>query len=105
DVTIDFTFQGFHPPYAYGSNVLGCPKYCADDRIEQSGTVKGSITLGSKIIYFDTTSHRDHSWGSRDWKAFLNYRWFHGQVGDQIAVHFWHLHALGRTDLYGYVFK
>ena len=104
-VSLNFTFDGFHPPYAYSANAEGCPAYCADDRIEQSGRVRGTLTIGERVINFDATGHRDHSWGTRDWLAFQNYRWFHGQVGADCAVHFWHLHALGSTKLYGYVFK
>lgn len=103
--TIDFAFDGFHPPYAYSANAEGCPAYCADDRIEQSGRAKGTLTIGDRVIEFDTTGHRDHSWGSRDWVAFQNYRWFEGQAGTDCSVHFWHLHALGSTKLIGYVFK
>ncbi len=103
--TIDFTFTAFHPPYAYSSHAGGCPAYCASDRIEQSGRAQGTITIGDRVITFDATGHRDHSWGTRDWRAFQNYRWFQGQVGDQVAVHFWELHALGKTELLGYVFK
>ena len=105
EATIDFTYEGFHPPYSYASNKKGRPSYCGHDRIEQSGRAKGTLTLGDRVIPFDTTSHRDHSWGTRDWAAFMNYRWFHAQVGDDISVHFWHLHAMGRTDLYGYIYK
>lgn len=104
EVSVEFTFEAYHPPYSYGSNAAGCPSYCADDRIEQSGRVRGTLQLGNRTIPLDTFGHRDHSWGTRDWHAFLNYRWFQGQA-DGISVHFWHLHALGDTTLYGYVFK
>lgn len=105
EATVEFDYEAFHPPYAYGSDPRGCPPYCADDRIEQAGRVKGTLTLGDKVINFDATGHRDHSWGTRDWIAFQQYEWFVGQVGDEISVHFWHLHALGQTELRGYVFK
>lgn len=104
-VALDFTFEGSHPPYAYGAHADGCPPYCATNRIEQSGRAKGTLTLNGRTIEFDTTGHRDHSWGVRDWKAMQNYRWFQGQAGPDTAVHFWHLHALGTTRLLGYVLK
>lgn len=103
--TMDFTFEAYHPPYAYGSHKDGCPAYTADNRIEQSGRVKGTLTLNDRVITFDTTGHRDHSWGTRDWTAFQHYKWFQGQAGDGVSVHFWQQHALGRTTLRGYVFK
>lgn len=103
--TFDFVFEGYHPPYAYSANVEGCPLYCADDRIEQSGRVKGTVRIGDRTIEFDGFGHRDHSWGTRDWVAFQNYRWCMAQAADDTSVHFWHLHALGSTKLLGYVFK
>lgn len=103
-IDLEFSFDAYHPPYAYGSNAAGCPAYCANDRIEQSGRVTGTLVVGDRRITLDTFGHRDHSWGTRDWNAFMNYRWFQGQA-DGISVHFWHLHALGDTSLYGYVCK
>jgi hypothetical protein len=104
-VKLDFTFEASHPPYAYGANAQGCPAYCATNRIEQSGRAKGTLELDGRKIAFDTTGHRDHSWGVRDWKAMQNYRWFQGQAGPDTALHFWHLNALGQTRLLGYVLK
>lgn len=104
-IQLDFTFEGSHPPYAYGGNALGCPSYCATNRIEQSGRAVGTLVIDGRTIAFDKTGHRDHSWGTRDWMAMQNYRWFQGQAGPDVAVHFWHLNALGRTRLLGYVFK
>lgn len=105
EATIDFDFEAFHPPYAYANDPRGCPSYCADNRIEQAGRVKGTLTIGDRVIDFDATGHRDHSWGTRDWMAMQQYEWFIGQVGEEISVHFWHLHALGKTEVRGYVFK
>jgi hypothetical protein len=104
-IQLDFTFEGSHPPYAYGANAAGCPTYCATNRIEQSGRAYGTLVIEGRSISFDTTGHRDHSWGTRDWKAMQNYRWFQGQAGPDVAVHFWHLNALGQTRLLGYVLK
>jgi hypothetical protein len=103
--TVDFSFEASHLPYAYGSHPHGCPAYAADNRIEQSGRVKGTLRLGSREILFDATGHRDHSWGTRDWFAMQHYEWFVGQVGDDVSVHFWHIQALGRTEIRGYAYK
>lgn len=104
-VQLDLAFDSFHPPYAYGANVDGCPSYTALDRIEQSGHMKGSITIAGKTIPYDGLGHRDHSWGTRDWGAFQHYNWFEGQTADGVSVHFWRFIALGRVNLRGYVFK
>lgn len=105
DASVEFRFEAYHPPYAYGSHADGCPRYCAINRIEQSGRVVGRLTLGGREINFDTTGHRDHSWGTRDWQAMQHYKWFQGQAGPDVSVHFWDLQALGRSELRGYVFK
>ncbi|MEN9708124.1 MAG: hypothetical protein RIQ68_532 [Pseudomonadota bacterium] len=103
--SIEFDFESFHPPYAYGAHADGCPAYAATDRIEQSGRVKGQITLGDRVIPFDTVGHRDHSWGTRDWGAFQFYNWFQGQNSDGVSVHYWKFLVGGREHLRGYVCK
>jgi hypothetical protein len=105
EVTLDYDFESTHPPYSYASDPRGCPSYCADDRIEQSSRIRGCLAFRGRVIDFDTTGHRDHSWGTRDWMAMQHYHWYLGQVGADIAVHFWNLQALGETQLRGYVFK
>lgn len=104
-IELDMNFEAMHPPYAYGSDERGCMPYTADDRIEQSGRAHGTLRLGERVITFDTTGHRDHSWGTRDWAVFQHYKWVHAQAGKDVAVHFWQVEALGRTELRGYVFK
>jgi hypothetical protein len=102
---VDLAFDAFHPPYAYGAHKDGCPSYTALDRIEQSGTMKGTITVDGKTIAYDGLGHRDHSWGTRDWGAWQHYNWFEGQSADGTAVHFWRFIALGKINLRGYVAK
>lgn len=103
--TLEFSYDAFHPPYAYSAHQAGCPAYAATDRIEQSGRVKGHFILGGRTIPFDTVGHRDHSWGTRDWGAFQYYNWFQGQSEDGVSVHFWRFWALGQEKVRGYVFK
>lgn len=105
DVRLEMEFAASHPPYAYGSNPKGCPPFMADNRIEQGGRMWGLLHIHGRDIPFDTTGHRDHSWGVRDWNSVLHYNWFQGQAGPDTCVHFWHMHALGWTRNWGYVFK
>lgn len=57
-------------------------------------------------IGFDSFSHRDHSWGTRDWRPMLHYNWFHGQSNDgTVAIHYWRCLALGKEVIRGYVVK
>ena len=103
---LEFDFDAIHPPYAYSINAMGCPPYAAHDRIEQAGHCRGRIVLpGRDEITFNTMAHRDHSWGTRDWRFFQHYNWFHGQTPDgRIAIHYWRCLALGREILRGYLF-
>jgi len=103
--SLDYHFEASHPPYSYGRDDRGCMAYVADDRIEQSGRAVGTLTLGDRVIRFDTTGHRDHSWGTRDWHVFQHYKWVHAQAGRDVSVHFWIVEAMGRTELRGYVYK
>jgi hypothetical protein len=102
---LDYHFEGMHPAYAYGGHADGCPWYLADDRFEQSGTAKGVLRIGDRQIPFTTTTHRDHSWGTRNWGAPQHWKWVLAQAGPEVGVHFISATALGRTDLRGYVHK
>ncbi|VWX50066.1 hypothetical protein [Novosphingobium sp. 9U] len=104
-ISLDYTFEATHPPYSYAGDPKGCPSFCADDRIEQSGRVRGHLRFQDKTIELDCTGHRDHSWGTRDWMAMQHYEWFLAQVGEDVSIHFWQLQALGRVELRGYVYK
>lgn len=105
DVSLQFSYEAFHPAYGYSAHADGCPAFVASDRIEQSGMVVGTLSFGGKTINFETTGHRDHSWGTRDWGTMMHYQWFEGQTTSGVSVHFWNLLALGKRYLRGYVFK
>jgi hypothetical protein len=102
---LEFAFEAYHPPYAYGSHPQGCPPYAAHNRIEQAGLVHGELEFNNKKVQFSATGHRDHSWGTRDWLAMQHYEWFVGQTDEGVAVHFWRIQALGQITLRGYVYK
>ncbi|MDN5873021.1 MAG: DUF2804 domain-containing protein, partial [Sinobacteraceae bacterium] len=87
-VALDAAFEASHPAYAYSVDSRGCPAFAATDRIEQSGRVRGSITVDGNRYDFDTTAARDHSWGTRDWDYAQHWKWVHAQTADT-ALHFW----------------
>src|SRR3546814_5597958 len=89
----------------YSTHAGGCPPYAADDRIEQSGRITGTLRIGDRVIDIRTMGHRDHSWGTRDWGALHFYRWLQSQAGEDMSVHFWEFYALGERQLRGYVCK
>lgn len=104
-IGIDLHFEAAHPAYAYGFHPEGCPSYAASNRLEQAGRIRGVLRLDGRSIEFDTTGARDHSWGTRDWQTPQHWKWLHAQAGPELCVHFWQIHARGRTDLRGYVFR
>ncbi|TVO63574.1 DUF7064 domain-containing protein [Denitromonas ohlonensis] len=103
--SLEYAFEAVHPAYSYGSHADGCPGWVADDRIEQSGRVRGVLTLDGRRIPFDTMGHRDHSWGTRDWFFSQHWKWLEAQAGPDLVVHFWEVEAAGRTVLRGYVLR
>lgn len=102
-VALDYHFSSTTPAFTYHDNEGGCPSWLADNRLEQSGQVHGTLTVGDRVIPFDTTGHRDHSWGRRDWTAIHQYRWVNVQSGPDIAINFLHGSALDQTYHLGYV--
>ncbi|MET0986341.1 MAG: hypothetical protein ABW034_13135 [Steroidobacteraceae bacterium] len=100
----EFVFEASHPAYSYDSHTDGCPRYFADNRFEQSGRVRGTLTIDGRLIELDTFGQRDHSWGTRNWGVNYHYKWFHA-TAPNAAVHFFKMEYLGRSLVRGYVFK
>lgn len=103
-LAVEFDFEALHPAYGYHSHPDGCPQYFADNRFEQSGRVKGTITIDGRRIAFDNLGQRDHSWGTRNWGVNYHYKWFHATTPDA-AIHFFKMEYLGRSLTRGYVYK
>ncbi|HEX5806502.1 MAG TPA: hypothetical protein VFY31_09240 [Macromonas sp.] len=103
-MSIEFDFDAIHPAYSYDSHPDLCPKFFADNRFEQGGRIKGSLTIDGRTIALDTLGQRDHSWGARNWGVNYHYKWFHA-TAPEAAVHFFKMEYLGRSLTRGYVFK
>jgi len=104
-VNVEYHFEANHAAYAYSSHDNGCPQWIANDRFEQQGYVTGSVEIDGRLTEMDGYGQRDHSWGTRDWGVNQHWKWVHAQAGDDLAVHFWKLYALGRDHLCGFVNK
>jgi hypothetical protein len=103
--SVQFTFEGTNPPYNYASHPDGPLPWMADDRYEQSGRWQGTLRLREREIVFDTISHRDQSWGIRDWGACQHYRWLEANAGPEISVQFTQDYVLGHVNVRGYVYR
>ena len=102
-LTLEAEFRATHAAFDYAQNADGCPSFVADNRFEQSGHVTGTLTLHGKKIDFDTTAHRDHSWGDRDWDSIQDWKWVSAQAGDDLALNVMVMHGRGETTRHGYV--
>ena len=102
-VSLDYHFEATTPAFTYHDNDDGCPDFLAKNRLEQSGLVRGTLTIGDRVVPFNTTGHRDHSWGSRDWTAFHHYKWVNIQAGSDISINLMHGLALDQLYQFGYV--
>ncbi|MGD9664914.1 MAG: hypothetical protein AB7U34_06890 [Novosphingobium sp.] len=103
--SLEFDFEATHPAYGFANDPRGCWEFFADDRLEQGGRAKGTITVGEKTYPFDATAHRDHSWGARDWHIAHHWKWLVAQSGSDIALHVFQMFVRGKIELRGFVFK
>jgi hypothetical protein len=104
-VSCRVTFRGTHDAFTYLDNEDGCPSFIADERFEQSGHLTGTLTLGDRVIEIDTTAHRDHSWGTRDWDSIQDWKWLSAQAGDDDSLNLLLMHGRGKTTRHGYVWR
>lgn len=103
--SLEMDFEATHPAYGFATDPRGCWDFFADDRLEQGGLARGTITIDGKQISFDTTAHRDHSWGTRDWNICHHWKWLVAQSGSDIALHVFQMFVRGKIELRGFVFK
>jgi hypothetical protein len=103
DVAIEFDFRGVHDAFTYRQNPDGLPVWFAENRMEQTGHVRGSIQVGRRRIALDRIAHRDHSWGVRDWGVPQHWKWFVAYTPSAVAVNGWIWIARGEWGFGGYV--
>jgi hypothetical protein len=102
-VRIEFAFTGIHDAFSYRSNPDGLPSWFAQNRIEQTGRVRGGIDIAGRHIEWDRMGHRDHSWGVRDWGIPQHWKWFVAYTESGRAVNGWIWIARGIWGFAGYV--
>ncbi|HEX3612375.1 MAG TPA: hypothetical protein VHU88_11880 [Sporichthyaceae bacterium] len=101
---LEVRFAGMHAPFSWHDNASGCADWMAHDRYEQSCTTSGRLRLPGRDVEFTGFGHRDHSWGNRDWRYMLHWKWINAATPDgSLSVHCTKMYALGNTLLYGYV--
>jgi hypothetical protein len=110
-LTVDLDFEALHDAFTFRDNPDGLPSWFADDRVEQTGRVSGSVTVDGVAQELGPLGHRDHSWGVRDWRAPQHWKWFvaYAPAGGVLdaqgwtAVNGWIWQARGDQGVAGYV--
>jgi len=98
-------FEALHEPFSWHQNAGGCPDWAATDRYEQSVRTTGIVQLGdAPAVVFSGAGHRDHSWGTRDWRALQHWKWMNATSADgEVSLHAWDSLAYGNRHVLGYV--
>jgi hypothetical protein len=96
---------GLHEPFSWRDGLGGCPSWAAHDRYEQATRTTGSVTIGGNTAAIEGgIGHRDHSWGTRDWRALQHWKWMNASTLDgTVSLHGWISFALGERQVNGYV--
>lgn len=83
EVELDYRFTARHRPFCYRENPRGCPPWMATNRFEQSGRADGVLRVrGREIPFSNIWSHRDHSWGRRNWGWVHHWKWIVAGTND-----------------------
>jgi hypothetical protein len=103
-VRLECAVEGLHEPFSWHDGPEGCPQWAADDRYEQSVSTKGLVEVGGRTVEFESVGHRDHSWGTRDWRPLQHWKWINATTVDhRVSLHGWISYALGDRQINGYV--
>ena len=134
EVTIDLTFDCYHPPFDFHramkirgisfkrlleklkpsylfNHIALAVKKLASIRVmggashyEQAGHINGSITVNGSNHPFKGTGQRDHSWGVRDMRVITNWQWFSCQFGEDLAFNATRVEFLGFQAIGGHAY-
>lgn len=103
-VTFAGRMSAIHAPFSWHDGDGGCFSWAADDRYEQSMRTDGTLTIGGKTTEFAGVGHRDHSWGTRDWRALQHWKWINvTSLDGKLSTHAWVSFAFGDRQINGYV--
>lgn len=104
-LSFEARFEALHEPFSWHQNSGGCPSWAATDRFEQSVRTSGAVQVrDSAPVVFAGAGHRDHSWGTRDWRALQHWKWMNATSADgEVSLHAWDSLAFGNRQVLGYV--
>lgn len=104
DVEVDLRLDALHAAFSWHENADGCPAWAASDRYEQSVRATGTVKVAGREVAIDGFGHRDHSWGTRDWRALQHWKWMNATTRDgAVSLHAWESLAYAERHVMGYV--
>jgi len=106
--SMDLTFQAFTRPFDFHAEVAEgntFPVGAADRHFEQTGTVKGSLTIGGVTHQINGYGQRDKSWGVREWGAIEAWNWIPAVFGPDLGLIAARVTIGGHTGIGGYIFR
>jgi hypothetical protein len=71
---------------------------------EHAGRIQGRICIDGEVHTVAGYGQRDHSWGVRDMRVPANWRWFSGQLADQLCFNAIKVEVLSFRASGGYVY-
>jgi len=71
---------------------------------EHAGRIEGEVRIDGQAHEVRGFGQRDHSWGVRDMRVPTNWRWFSGQLGDELCFNATKVEVLGLRASGGYVY-
>jgi hypothetical protein len=105
-VELDYRFVARHRPFSYRENPRGCPPWMAINRFEQSGRADGVLRIrGREIPFSDIWTHRDHSWGRRNWGWVHHWKWIVAGSQDGVDLNAMFHIARGEPGVNGHVLR
>jgi len=116
EVEVDLTFRQLSPVFDYHDlDPMSFARFLVERKVpvrelrsvsrvsshhyEQAGTVRGKVRIGSEEYDFQGSGQRDHSWGTRDWKAPTLWRWLTAQFGSDLALNLSRV-VIGRVEIF-----
>ncbi len=104
DIAVDVSWYSVTPVFDYNDCLAPLPPSLAAMHYEQSGKVRGTLSVAGKSYTINGSGHRDHSWGVRHWEGFHSWTALMGQVdGFYFHVEQFHEETSGLSR-HGFVF-
>lgn len=105
-IELEYRFTARHRPFSYRENPSGCPPWMALNRFEQSGRADGFLRIrGREIAFNDIWTHRDHSWGRRNWGWVHHWKWIVAGAVDGVELNVMFHIARGEHGVNGHILR